>query len=339
MGTMVTTYRDAGVDVDKSDKFVEWLESKVRKTYNERVISGVGGFASLYDMGNGKYLASGADGVGTKLILAKRLGIHRTIGVDLVAMCANDVICTGAKPLFFLDYMASSTLDLDVSKDVMQGITDGCMEAGAALIGGETAEMPGMYAPGDYDLAGFCVGEVEKEDLLGGSRVNPGDTLIGLASSGFHSNGFSLLRRLLDQSDFEREGVAAQLLTPTKIYVDLILSILESNRDLIHGLAHITGSGFENIPRMNESLYYRIDKLPPRDEIPDFMSEFFDRSGLSSHELCRTFNMGVGMVIATPDPDSLVDILSGAGEKFWILGAVESLGDREDVLGLPGLTN
>lgn len=336
---MVTTYRDAGVDVEKSDRFVEWLESKVRKTYNDRVVSGVGGFASLYDMGNGKYLASGADGVGTKLILAKRLAIHRTIGIDLVAMCANDVICTGAKPLFFLDYMASSAIDLDVSKEVIQGITDGCVEAGAALIGGETAEMPGMYAPGDYDLAGFCVGEVEKENLLGSDKVKPGDALVGVAASGFHSNGFSLLRRLLDASDFESGGVAAQLLTPTRIYVDLVLSLLNSNRDLVHGLAHITGSGFENIPRLNESLFYRIDHLPPRSEIPDFMVEFFDRSGLSVMELCRTFNMGVGMVIATPAPELLVEWLSDHGEKCWILGQVEERQGRGESLSLPGLTN
>jgi len=320
---MATSYRDAGVDIEKSDRFVEWIESKVRTTYNDRVVSGVGGFASLYDMGDGRYLASGTDGVGTKLLLARKLGIHDTIGIDLVAMCVNDVICTGARPMFFLDYLASAALDLEVSKAVLTGITNGCAQARMALIGGETAEMPGMYAPGDYDLAGFCVGEVRKEDLLGGDKMRPGDSLIAIASSGFHSNGYSLLRKLLREDDFAEGGVASQLLTPTRIYVDVVQRLQRELGTSLHGVAHITGSGLQNIPRMNESLHFRIDCLPPLAEIPRVMGEFFDRSGMSIEELCDTFNMGMGLVIATDRPSDALGVLGAAGEKAWMIGGVE----------------
>ncbi len=327
-----TSYRDAGVDVEKADHLVEWIESKVRKTYCDRVVSGVGGFAALYDMGDGRYLASGTDGVGTKLLLAGKLGIHDTIGIDLVAMCVNDVICTGARPMFFLDYMASASLDLDVSKSIIEGITNGCLQSKMALIGGETAEMPGVYAPGDYDLAGFCVGEVTKGDLLGGAMVQPGDALIGVASTGFHSNGYSLLRRLLRESDFVDGGFASQLLTPTKIYVEVVNALRLSLGASLHGVAHITGSGLQNIPRMNESLHYRIDRLPDLSEIPRCMGEFFDRSGLGQLELCNTFNMGMGLVIATDRPDDAMRVLAAASEKAWIIGGVE--GGKDSSLAL-----
>ena len=340
MGTMVTTYRDAGVDVEKGDHFVEWIESKVRQTYCDRVVSGVGGFASLYDMGDGRYLASGTDGVGTKLLLARRIGVHDTIGIDLVAMCVNDVICTGAKPLFFLDYLASASLDLEVSKAILNGITHGCLQASMALIGGETAEMPGMYSAGDYDLAGFCVGEVRKEDLLGGSRVVPGDTLVAVASSGFHSNGYSLLRRLLRDSDFKAGGFADQLLTPTKIYVDAVKALHKSLGPSLHGLSHITGSGLQNIPRMNDALHYRIDRIPESSEVPGCMGEFFERSGLEISELCNTFNMGMGLVIATDRPAEAMLALGNAGEKSWIIGGVEGPAiDRDVPGGLEGQVN
>ena len=324
MSATVTTYRDAGVDVEKADHFVSWIQSKVRQTYNDRVVSGVGGFASLYDMGDGRYLASGTDGVGTKVLLAKKLGVHDTIGIDLVAMCVNDVICTGARPLFFLDYLASASLDIDVSKAILHGITIGCLESKMALIGGETAEMPGMYSSGDYDLAGFCVGEVRKEDLLGGEKVVPGDTLLGVASSGFHSNGFSLLRKLLRESDFQSGGFAEELLKPTKIYVGVVKALQEALKSSLHGLAHITGSGLENIPRMNDALHYRIDRLPDVSEIPRCMGEFFYRSGLSPADLGKTFNMGMGLVIATDRPKEALKILAAAGEKSWIIGAVDA---------------
>ena len=323
MGKKSTSYRDAGVDVEKADHFVEWIQSKVRQTYSNRVVSGVGGFASLYDMGDGRYLASGTDGVGTKLLLAGKLGVHDTIGIDLVAMCVNDVICTGARPMFFLDYLASASLDLEVSKSIIGGITNGCIQSDMALIGGETAEMPGVYSPGDYDLAGFCVGEVKKEDLLGGAKVKPGDSLIGLASTGFHSNGYSLLRRLLRESDFVDGGFASQILTPTKIYVGVVKALQDSLGASLHGVAHITGSGLQNIPRMNEALHYRIDRIPDRSEIPRCMGEFFDRSGLGLVELCNTFNMGLGLVIATDRPDDAMQALATAGEKSWIIGGVE----------------
>lgn len=327
---MATTYRDAGVDIEKSDQFVEWIQSKVRQTYNSQVVSGVGGFASLYDMGDGRYLASGTDGVGTKILLARMLGVHDTIGIDLVAMCVNDVICTGARPMFFLDYLASASLDMEVSKAILSGITSGCMQARMALIGGETAEMPGLYSPGDYDLAGFCVGEVRKEDLLGGDRVKPGDSLVAIASSGFHSNGYSLLRKLMRDGDLEKGAFAAQLLTPTRIYVDVVRSLRGELGHSLHGLAHITGSGLQNIPRMNEALGYRIDALPPITEIPRVMGEFFDRSGMSIRELCDTFNMGMGLVLATDRPAEALRVLGAAGEKAWVIGEVE---ERQDPSG------
>lgn len=317
-----TTYRESGVDIDKADRFVDWVRQKAASTCRNRVVSGVGGFAALYDMGDGRYLASGTDGVGTKLMLASRLGIHDTIGIDLVAMCVNDVICTGARPLFFLDYLASGQLDMEVSRAVIAGVVEGCNQARVALIGGETAEMPGMYRPGEYDLAGFCVGEVKTEDLLDGSRVRPGDALIGIASSGFHSNGYSLLRRLLREDDFRAGGLAHDLLRPTRIYVDLVDRMKAALGTELHGIAHITGSGMENIPRMNEKLGYHIEGLPRRDELPAFMAEIVHRSGLPDEELRRTFNMGVGLVIATGDLARAQAFLKDAREKSWVIGHV-----------------
>lgn len=316
------TYRDAGVDIVKADHFVDWVRKKAATTCRSGVVSGVGGFAALYDMGDGRYLASGTDGVGTKLMLASRLGVHNTIGIDLVAMCVNDVICTGSRPLFFLDYFACGKLDLGVSQQVLAGIIDGCTQAKMALIGGETAEMPGMYSPGEYDLAGFCVGEVRKEDLLGGDKVRPGDTLIGVASSGFHSNGYSLLRRLLRDDDFGDSGLAMGLLAPTRIYVDLVQRLRANLGSSLHGLAHITGSGLENIPRMNEKLAYHLTQLPSVAEIPEFMPEMMGRSGLSAQELHSTFNMGMGLVLATDAPEIATAALTAAGEKHWTIGKV-----------------
>jgi phosphoribosylformylglycinamidine cyclo-ligase len=316
------TYRESGVDIVKADHFIDWVRRKSASTCRSRVVSGVGGFAALYDMGDGRYLASGTDGVGTKLILARQLGIHGSIGIDLVAMCVNDVICTGAKPLFFLDYFACGRLDLGLSQQVISGIVDGCDQAKIALIGGETAEMPGMYESGEYDLAGFCVGEVRKQDLLGGDKVLPGDALIAIASSGFHSNGFSLLRKLLREDDFGESGLAASLLTPTRIYAGLVESLLKVLGDSLHGISHITGSGLENIPRMNEKLLYRIDRLPDRDDLPAHMAIMMERSGLPEIELRSTFNMGAGLVISTDAPEKAMAALDAAGEKYWLIGSV-----------------
>ncbi|MEI8347898.1 MAG: phosphoribosylformylglycinamidine cyclo-ligase, partial [Pseudomonadota bacterium] len=286
-----TTYQDAGVDINRGDALVERIKKRVKATYGPRVLDGVGGFASLFKMDENRYLAAGTDGVGTKLKIAQDLGIHNTIGIDLVAMCVNDVICTGATPLFFLDYFATGKLDVEVADQVIAGIVDGCLQAGCALVGGETAEMPGMYPDGEYDLAGFAVGEVDKSHLLDGNKICDGDVLIGIASSGAHSNGYSLVRRLIPVS--ERE-LLKEALTPTRIYVSLLKKIIQKNRSWIKGLAHITGSGFLNIPRINEKFDYHIPAPPPKNEIPRIYSTLWERSGLTAKEIYCTFNMGVG---------------------------------------------
>jgi phosphoribosylformylglycinamidine cyclo-ligase len=325
-----TTYRDAGVDVERGDEFVERIKAKVKSTYGARVVSGIGGFAALYDMGD-KLLAAGTDGVGTKVKLAQMLGQHDTIGIDLVAMCVNDVMCTGAKPLFFLDYIATGKLDLETAEAIVTGIVEGCKQADMALIGGETAEMPGMYGAGEYDLAGFCIGEVEKNRLIDGSTLTEGDTLIALASSGVHSNGYSLVRKLVQESETD---LMRACLTPTRIYWQALRGILP----YIHGMAHITGGGFANIPRMNEGFDYIIDTLPGLDIIPPVFQTLAARAGLEKAELYQTFNMGVGMVLATPDPHAVTQMLTAAGEVFWRIGHVTKGTGRVVVTGNDGFT-
>lgn len=236
---MSEAYKDSGVNIEKGELLVAKIRRMVRSTYGERVREGVGGFASLYEMGD-RLLAAGADGVGTKLRVAQILGRHDTIGVDLVAMCVNDILCTGARPLFFMDYLATGRLDLEIAEAVIRGIVFGCEQSGAALIGGETAEMPGMYGNGEYDLAGFAVGEVRSADLVDGSGVSPGDAMIGLASSGLHSNGFSFVRKLVGEGE---TGLLEEALTPTRIYVKIVLELLARFPGQIRGLAHITGGG------------------------------------------------------------------------------------------------
>ena len=290
---MAISYKDAGVDVEKGDRFVNQIKKMVASTYTNRVVKGVGGFCALYDMGD-RYLASGTDGVGTKLQLAQQLKNHQSIGIDLVAMCVNDIICCGAKPLFFLDYLACGKLDLKISQDVVQGIVEGCRQAGCALIGGETAEMPGLYQEGEYDLAGFAVGEVPKEQLLDGRRVQEGDYIFGLPSSGFHSNGFSLIRQLIRPKE---KKLLESCLLPTRIYVQDILQALKKFPKAIKGLAHITGGGFDNIKRINNQFHYDISNFSFLDRSPDFMQEVCNRSGLSRAELLKTFNMGIGFVL------------------------------------------
>lgn len=316
---MAITYQESGVDRDKGDAFVERIRKMVATTYGPEVQSGVGGFASLFELDDGRLLAAGCDGVGTKLKLAQALDKHDTIGVDLVAMCANDVICTGARPLFFLDYFATGKLELDTSEAVVKGIVDGCKQSKLALVGGETAEMPGMYAPGEYDLAGFCVGEVKREELVDGSRVEAGDELVALASSGIHSNGFSLVRKLVDTGE---KDLALQCLTPTRIYVRPILAALAAKRASIKGFAHITGSGFLNVPRINSEFSYRFDKLP---EIPPLFRTLQERAELGVEEMYATFNMGVGFVIAVKrgEGKAMAEFLSVQGEKAFVAGAVE----------------
>ena len=311
------TYKTAGVDVEKGDLFVEKIKRFIGETYTDRVMSGVGGFAALYEMDEDRYLAAGTDGVGTKVVLAQELGIHDTIGQDLVAMCVNDVICTGARPLFFLDYLATGKLDLAVHTKLVEGIAKACKEVKCALIGGETAEMPGVYETGVYDLAGFCVGEVNKKNWLNPERVIAGDYLVGIASSGFHSNGYSLVRKLVEAHELD---LKRELLTPTKLYVNQLMQLLKNQSENIHGVAHITGGGFHNIPRMNEKLGYEITHLPDDNFRSGAMNEIIKRSKLSTEKLYETFNMGVGLVIACEDPKKLMQELKD--EKFIILGQV-----------------
>lgn len=314
-------YKEAGVDVELGDQFVEKIKTLVGRTYTDQVVSGVGGFAALYDLGNDRYLASGTDGVGTKVKLAQELGKHDTIGQDLVAMCANDIACTGARSLFFLDYLACGKLDPAVHVDVVAGIANACKETGLALIGGETAEMPGVYAPGVYDLAGFAVGEVYKHQLLGGEKVKAGDHLIGIASSGFHSNGYSLVRKLVNDNE---TVLKEQLLTPTKLYGPLVQDLMQELGANLSGVSHITGGGFENIPRMNEDLRYNITNLPSDDFRPDCMNEIVRRADMNKEKSYQTFNMGVGLVIACRDLDQASAYLTKLGEKFMVLGRTEN---------------
>lgn len=312
-------YKEAGVDVEKGDLFVEKIKKFVGDTYNEQVVGGVGGFAALYAIDEDRYLAAGTDGVGTKVKLSQELNMHHTIGQDLVAMCVNDVVCTGARPLFFLDYLATGKLDLEVNCSLVEGIAKACKEVKCALIGGETAEMPGVYAEGVYDLAGFCVGEIAKENWLGPHKVKAGDTLVGIASSGFHSNGYSLVRKLIKHEETE---LKKDVLTPTKLYVNLVQKLLKSQRHNVHGVAHITGGGFHNIPRMNEELAYNITTLPSDDFRPAHMNEIIKRSGLDKNSLYETWNMGIGLVIACENPAELMKEIQGMDEKCMILGKV-----------------
>lgn len=319
-------YKQAGVDIHLADIFVQKIKGLVASTYDQRTISAVGGFAALYNMDGDRYLAASTDGVGTKLKLAIDLNIHHTIGIDLVAMCVNDLLCTGARPLFFLDYLSSSELDLATHEEIIKGIVEGCRQSQMALIGGETAQMPSMYNGKDYDMAGFCVGEVYKNEILDGSRIKKGDALIGIASSGFHSNGFSLIRKLIHSSETE---LMKSCLTPTIIYHQLFQKISNHDKFLMKGLAHITGSGILNIPRMNENFDYTLTKLPKDAEIPFFMNEIMNRSSLSRDQLCKTFNMGIGLVVATEQPDKLINLVGNLGARAWNIGHVQGEGVGE----------
>lgn len=312
-------YKTAGVDVEKGDLFVEKIGKFIKDTYDSRVIAGVGGFAALYEMDEERLLVSGTDGVGTKVKLAQELNVHSTIGQDLVAMCVNDVLCTGARPLFFLDYFATGKLDLEVSTEVVKGIANACKMAGCALIGGETAEMPGVYADGVYDLAGFSVGEVNRTDWIDGKSCASGQTLLGIRSSGFHSNAYSLVRKLLRPHETE---LKKELLAPTRIYVKLIHALLKNQRENITGLAHITGGGFHNIPRMNESFGYEISNLPKDSDRTAAMNEIIKRANLKKDTLYETFNMGVGFVIAVKDQERAERFLASQGESCVFLGKI-----------------
>lgn len=332
------TYRDAGVDIDAGNQLVENIKPAVKKTLRPEVMSNLGGFGALCKIPNhynNPVLVAGTDGVGTKLKLAIDSGYHDTVGIDLVAMCVNDLIVQGAEPLFFLDYYATSSLDTNVATAVINGIAKGCQLAGCSLIGGETAEMPGMYNPKDYDLAGFCVGIVEENDIIDGTKVKPGNHLIALESNGFHSNGFSLVRKIIEvnnidvNQDFEGEPLIKRLLEPTRIYVKTILSINKTFS--IHAISHITGGGIiENLPRVLPA--DSIAEIDPQQlKIPSLFRWFQKIGNIDNNEMFRTFNCGVGLVLCVDAKDSakIVANLAQLGEKATIIGEIKSKPDNE----------
>ena len=326
---MAKTYKDAGVDVEAGYQAVKLMKAHAESTFNDHVLHGLGSFGGMYDMGD-SVLVSGTDGVGTKLKAAFVLDRHDTVGIDCVAMCVNDVVCHGAKPLFFLDYIATGKLEPKVAEQIVKGVADGCRQAGCALIGGETAEMPGFYQEGEYDMAGFCVGSVTKDKLINGNGIKTGDVLVGLKSSGVHSNGFSLVRAIfrMEQNALAQEvevlgkSLGDALLTPTRIYVKPVLELMR--RFDIKGAAHITGGGFiENIPRilpdgLGADIQLGSWNMPP---IFDLM---LSEAKLKTKDAYNTFNMGIGMVLAVSD-DIASDVTFAArdlGEEAFVIGKV-----------------
>jgi phosphoribosylformylglycinamidine cyclo-ligase len=328
------TYRDAGVDIDAGDALVERIKPRVKRSMRPEVLGGIGGFGALVELPLDRYkrpvLVSGTDGVGTKLRLAIDTQRHDSVGIDLVAMCVNDVIVQGAEPLFFLDYFASGKLDVDVGERVIAGIVEGCVQAGCALVGGETAEMPGMYHGADYDLAGFCVGVVEKDAIIDGSKTRSGDVVLGLPSSGPHSNGFSLIRKILQVSnadvhaDLQGISLLDRLMAPTRIYVKPLLKLLREIS--VHGMSHITGGGLvDNIPRvLPDGLEVVLERKSWRREA---VFELLQREGkVADGEMYRVFNCGIGMTVqvAASDAERAIKILRESGQEALVIGAVRS---------------
>lgn len=338
-----SAYKEAGVDIDEAARLIERIKPHVKKTHRTGVMGGLGGFGALFDLKSAGYkdpiLVSSTDGVGTKIKIAIDLNLHDTIGIDAVAMCVNDLVVQGAEPLFFLDYFATGKLVNDVAESVIGGIAEGCRIAGCALIGGETAEMPGLYAPGDYDIAGFTVGAVEREDMITGEAVQAGDAILGLASSGLHSNGFSLVRKLLETSQgygydvpssfMAGKTLGAAVLTPTRIYVRPLLKALkikdQAGKSAIHGMAHITGGGlFENIPRViPEGLTAVLDAkswtLPP-------VFQFLKTLGkIDARDLATTLNCGIGMAVICDKnhADAAAQMLRDEGETVFVIGEIK----------------
>jgi len=324
------TYRDAGVDIDAGEELVERIKPHVKRSMRPEVLGGLGGFGAMFELPLDRYrkpvLVSGTDGVGTKLRLAIETGRHDTIGIDLVGMCVNDVVVQGAEPLFFLDYYATGKLSVAVAESVIKGIVEGCIQAGCALVGGETAEMPGMYAEGDYDLAGFCVGVVEKDQIIDGSNTQAGDVLIALPSSGPHSNGYSLIRKLLEhgkatpETKLDNTLLYDALLAPTRIYVKTVLALMKQIP--VHGVAHITGGGLlDNIPRvvpdgLEVVLHRKQWNLPP-------VFQWLQRTGnIEANEMLRTFNCGIGMTIcvSAQNTDKALAALKVLGETPFVVG-------------------
>lgn len=315
-------YKDSGVDVEKADAFVERIKKLVPTTFNDKVLEGIGGFAAVYKLNEDKYLASCTDGVGTKLKLAQKMDQHHGIGIDLVAMCVNDLLCVGAKPMFFLDYMAFGNLDTRVSEELITGMVDGCKQSGMALIGGETAEMPGVYQDGEYDLAGFSVGEMTPQEMFQEDKISEGDILIGLASSGFHSNGYSLLRKLVQ--DDEKE-LMKELLVPTKIYVKVFNDLRKAFPQGLLAAAHMTGGGIDNIPRMSERFDYTLSSWPTLDEVAPVIKTIAARLSIPKEELYRTFNMGVGLTLLVKknEAEKVLSHLQEQKVKAWKIGSIK----------------
>lgn len=330
--TTSLSYSDAGVDIDAGNDLVEQIKPLAARTKRPGVIAGLGGFGALFEVPLDRYkeplLVSGTDGVGTKLRLAMQMEKHDTIGIDLVAMCVNDLIVQGAEPLFFLDYYATGKLDNATAVSVVDGIATGCEQAGAALIGGETAEMPGMYEEGDYDLAGFSVGIVEKSEVIDGSKVKAGDVLIGMASSGPHSNGYSLIRKILEvsgadiNSDLNGKPLGQQLLEPTRIYVKPLLVLMQALP--VHALAHITGGGLtENLPRVLPN-HTEAEIVRDSWQWPAVFEWLQQQGNVKEEEMVRTFNCGVGMVVVVAEEhaEKAISLLNEQGEQAWKLGTI-----------------
>jgi len=328
------TYRDAGVNIDAGDELIERIKPGVKRSMRREVLGGIGGFGALFEVPLDRYrkpvLVSGTDGVGTKLRLAIDTGRHDTVGIDLVAMCANDVVVQGAEPLFFLDYFATGKLEVEIGARVIAGIVEGCVQAGCALVGGETAEMPGMYHGEDYDLAGFCVGIVEKDSIIDGSKTVAGDIVLGLPSSGPHSNGFSMIRKILQvagadtNADIGGVALVDRLMAPTRIYVKPLLTLIRSVA--VHGLSHITGGGLvDNVPRViPDGLEVILERKSWRHE-PVFA--WLQTAGnVADEEMYRVFNCGIGMTVqvAAHDVDKAIAILRGAGQEALVIGEVKS---------------
>ncbi|WNC73897.1 phosphoribosylformylglycinamidine cyclo-ligase [Thalassotalea psychrophila] len=333
------SYKDAGVDIDAGNALVEKIKTAVKRTTRPEVMGGLGGFGAVCQIPTGykePVLISGTDGVGTKLRLAIDLKKHDTVGIDLVAMCVNDLLVLGAEPLYFLDYYATAKLDVQVAADVVAGIAEGCVQSGCALVGGETAEMPGMYHEGDYDIAGFCTGVAEKAELITGDNVAAGDQLIALASSGPHSNGFSLIRKVLEVNNTDtsemlgERSIADHLLEPTKIYVKSTLAMLKEVK--ANALSHITGGGFwENIPRVlpaNTKAVVNGNSW----QWPEIFNWLQEKGNITTHEMYRTFNCGVGMMIVVPADkvEQSLEILKAHGENAWHLGEIQTASDDEE---------
>jgi phosphoribosylformylglycinamidine cyclo-ligase len=337
------TYKDAGVDIDTANEFVERIKASIKTTARKEVVSGIGGFGGLFRLNSAGFknpvLVSSTDGVGTKLRIAQLLDKHDTIGIDLVAMSVNDVVVQGAEPLFFLDYLATGKIELEKSVNIIEGITEGCRQAGCTLLGGETAEMPGFYKPGEYDLAGFCVGVVESDKLITGSTISVNDRIIGLASSGLHSNGFSLARKVLlekgklgvnDTVAGLDKSVGLEMLEPTRIYVKPLLNLFKNFN--IKGLVHITGGGFyDNIPRIIPQACRAVINKGSWDILPVF-NVIKEIGNVEEKEMFRVFNMGIGMMLIVTEKEcqNVLEHLQMLGEKAYQIGFIEMKEDKQE---------